>query len=197
MTREEFVRFVSSARDRLERHLRAAAAITGELARMGLRPVVVGGAAVEFYTRGAYATADLDLIVPGLAEVAQVLRTLGFEQRGPSFVHPLIPVVVDLPAEPLAGDPGRLSLVEVEGLPVYVIGLEDLIADRLRAAVYWQDEASREWAVQLMAAHWDDLDWPYLAQLSSAEPEPRYRAVEQEVRELAGRLRQAQAGHDS
>lgn len=193
MTREEFVHFVRGATDRLERHLRAAAAITGELATMGLRPVVVGGSAVEFYTRGAYATADIDLIVPGLAEVAEVLQGLGFERRGPSFVHPDVPVVVDLPPEPLAGDGGRLSVVDVGGRPVYVIGLEDLVADRLRAAAYRQDEASKEWAVQLMASHWDELDWPYLLGLASQEGDPRYVRVEQEARELADRLRQAQA----
>ena len=61
---------------------------------------MVGGATVEFYTRGAYVTGDVDLIVPGLGEVATVLKSLGFVQRGLSFVHP-----VDLPAERLAGDP--------------------------------------------------------------------------------------------
>ena len=195
MTREEFVRFVRGATDRLERHLRAAAAITGELATMGLRPVVVGGSAVEFYTRGAYATADIDLVVPGLAEVAEVLQGLGFERRGPSFVHPDVPVVVDLPPEPLAGDGGRLSVVDVGGRPVYFIGLEDLIADRLRAAAYWQDEGSREWAVQLMASHWDELDWPYLSRLASHEGDPRYVRVEQEAREFADRLRRPEPPH--
>lgn len=192
MTREEFVRFVRGATDRLERHLRAAAAITGDLATMGLRPVVVGGSAVEFYTRRAYATADLDLIVPGLAEVAEVLKGLGFEPRGPSFVHPDVPVVVDLSPGPLAGDPGRLSVVDVEGRSVYIIGLEDLVADRLRAAAYRQDEASKEWAVQLMAPYWDEVDWRYLSQLASSERDPRYARVQQEARDLADRLRQAQ-----
>ena len=189
MTREEFARFVDVP-DRLERHLRAAAAVSRVLAARQLRPVVVGGSAVEFYTRGAYATADVDLVVPGLQEAAEALAQLGFERHGASFVHPDVPVVVDLPPEPLAGDPARLSVVEVEGQPVYIIGLEDLVADRLRAAAYWTDEGSKEWAVQLLAAHWDDVDWPYLQRLASSETDARYARVEQEARELADRLRQ-------
>lgn len=188
MTREEFVRFVDVP-DRLGRHLRAAAAIARLLAARQLRSVVVGGSAVEFYTRGAYATADLDLIVPGLQEAAEVLERLGFEKHGASFVHPDVPLVVDLPPEPLAGDPDRLSVVEVEGLAVYVIGIEDLLADRLRAAAYWNDEGSKEWAVQLLAAYWDDLDWSYLQHLTASEPDPRYARVEREARQLADRLR--------
>ena len=190
MTREEFIRFVSVPH-RLERHLRAAAAITRALAPTQLRPVVVGGSAVEFYTRGAYTTADLDLILPGLQEAAEALERLGFTRHGASFVHPDVPIVVDLPPAPLAGDPARLSVVEVEGLPVYVIGIEDLVADRLRAAAYWNDEGSKEWAVQLMAAYWDDLDWDYLERLTASEPDPRYARVDQEARRLAERLRQA------
>jgi len=190
MTRGEFVRFVNVS-DRLERHLRAAAAITRVLAARQLRPVVVGGSAVEFYTRGAYTTADLDLVLPGLEEAAEALQQLGFSRQGASFLHPDVPIVVDLPPAPLAGDPGRLSVVEVAGLPVYVIGIEDLVADRLRAAAYWNDDGSKEWAVQLMAAYWDDLDWPYFQHLAASEPDPRYARVEREARELADRLRQA------
>lgn len=193
MTREQFVRFVD-APDRLERHLRAAAAITRLLEARELRPVVVGGSAVEFYTRGAYATADLDLVVPGLEEVARVLEALGFERRGASFVHPDVPIVVDLPPEPLAGDPGRLSVVEVGGWHVYVMGIEDLVADRLRAAAYWNDDGSKEWAVQLLAVYWDDLDWAYLQRLSACEPDARYARVEQEARRLAERLRRESEG---
>lgn len=190
MTREQFVRFVSSP-DRLERHLRAAAAITQVLAPRQLRPVVVGGSAVEFYTRGAYLTADLDLVLAGLQEAAEAMEQLGFERRGASFIHPDVPLVVDFPPSPLAGDPARLSVVEIEGLPVYVSGIEDLVADRLRAAAYCNDEGSEEWAVQLMAAYWDDLDRPYLQRLAASEPDPRYARVDQEARRLAEHLHRA------
>ena len=166
MTPEEFARFVHSP-DPLVRQLRAAAIISQELAAMGLMPIVVGGSAVEFYTRGAYTTADVDLIVRGLREVDGVLQQLGFMHLGAaSYVHENADVVIDLPREPLAGDPRRVVQVEVDGRAVHIIGLEDLIADRLRAAVHWKDLSSKEWAIQLMAAQWESVDWEYLDALA-------------------------------
>lgn len=171
MTPEEFVRFVDRP-ERLVRQLRAAAAITEALASEGLRPVVVGGSAVEFYTSGSYATVDIDMVVDGIEEIDRVLGALGFRRlAGTSYVHPRLDIVIDLPPEPLAGDAQRVVEVAVEGCRAYVIGLEDVVADRLRAAVHWQDIASREWAVQMLAAQWESVDWAYLDALAQAEPE--------------------------
>ena len=184
MTVDEFVHFVQAS-DRLVRQLRAAAAISAQLASSGLMPVVVGGAAVEFYTHGAYTTVDIDMIVEGLDEIDAVLSELGFTRlAGASYVHPQVDVVVDLPPEPLAGDARRVVEVDVEGRKVHVIGLEDIIADRLRAAVYWSDLSSREWAVQMMAAQWEQVDWAYLDDLALAEPSAFAQAMT-ECRQLA------------
>jgi hypothetical protein len=187
MTAEEFLHFVDVP-DRLARQIRTAAAIAGALADKGLRPVVVGGSAVEFYTGGSYTTVDIDMVVEGIEEIDAAVRLLGFRKlAGASYVHPRVDVVIDLPPEPLAGDPRRVVEVVVEGLSAYVIGLEDIIADRLRAAVYWQDLSSREWAVQLMAAQWESLDWPYLHGLANAEPDAFGEALEA-CRQLAERV---------
>lgn len=188
MTPEEFERFVRSP-DPLERHLRAAAAITELAAPLGLRPVVVGGSALEFYTRGSYLTMDIDLIVDGLREMERALTRLGFRKvGGASFHHEKALVVVDLPPEPLHGDPERVVEVDVDGHVAYIIGVEDILADRLRAAAYWHDASSKEWAVQLMAAYWDRLDWPYLEELKRAE-QPGYAEVMADCMALAARMR--------
>ncbi|MBE3590752.1 MAG: UbiD family decarboxylase [Firmicutes bacterium] len=188
MTPEEFEQFVRSP-DPLERHLRAAAAITELAAPLGLKPVVVGGSALEFYTRGSYLTMDIDLIVEGLREIQSVLERLGFEKvGGASFHHDKAMVVVDLPPEPLHGDPQRVVEVDVGGRTAYIIGLEDILADRLRAAAYWRDESSKEWAVQLLAAYWDHLDWSYLGELKEAE-QPAFAEVLASCSALAQEIR--------
>lgn len=178
MTAEEFARYVGDSPDVLVRQLRAASVISEELAPMGIVPVVVGGSAVEFYTRGSYTTMDLDLIVDGLQEIDRVLKQLGFARlAGTSHVLQSADVVVDLLPEPLAGDPSRIVEVDVNGRTVRIIGLEDIIADRLRAALHWQDLSSQEWAIQLMAAQWESVDWDYLNSL-----------VMEDSAELAGML---------
>ena len=184
MTAEEFVRFVDSP-DRLIRQLRTAAAISERLQPLGIVPVVVGGAAVEFYTRGSYTTVDVDMVVEGLNEIDAVLRGFGFVRlAGSSYIHPSVEVVVDLPAEPLAGDTSRIVELDVEGRKVHIIGLEDIIADRLRAYVYWEDLSSQEWAVQMMAARWEQVDSEYLDTLASDEP-PIFALALAQCRRLA------------
>jgi hypothetical protein len=42
--------------------------------------------AVEFWTRGAYSTADIDLYLPHGPAVLQLLGPLGFERRGRHYV---------------------------------------------------------------------------------------------------------------
>jgi len=56
-----------------------------------------------------------------------------------------------LPSSPTATAP-RTEL-DVEGMRVVVIGLEDLLLDRLRAAVHWQSPEDRRWARRLVLLH--------------------------------------------
>ncbi len=48
--------------NRVKRQAGIAAVITKALESLGIKPIVVGGSAVEFYTQGQYATADVDFV---------------------------------------------------------------------------------------------------------------------------------------
>ena len=51
--------------------------LTKALEKFKIRPVVVGGHALEFYTLGGYATGDIDLVCPGLPkEIDNIFYTL-------------------------------------------------------------------------------------------------------------------------
>ncbi|GGB52134.1 hypothetical protein GCM10011505_36450 [Tistrella bauzanensis] len=43
------------------------------------RPVLVGGAAVEFYTASHFVSGDFDIVIPSQAKLEAVLREMGFE----------------------------------------------------------------------------------------------------------------------
>ena len=87
--------------------------ILTELLGENRRPVIVGGLAVEIYTRNEYTTVDIDLILP-------------------------------------------------DGMKVYVIGLENIILDSLRACVHWKSNSDCEWAQRLYFLHKQNLDIEYL-----------------------------------
>ncbi|BAS26463.1 hypothetical protein [Limnochorda pilosa] len=84
----------------------------------------------------------------------------------------------------MAGSPERVSTIDVRGLSVPVIGVEDLILDRLRAAAHWRSQADEEWAARLVALHDHSLDWPYLEAQAAAE---RLAGTLEKVRKRAHR----------
>jgi hypothetical protein len=110
--------------------------------RRGLqRPILVGGAAAEFYSQSAITTGDFDLCTFRQAELEEELQQLGFVRpSGPGqmlkgWVHPGLKLGFEVVAEtPMDGafDRDTLVLVENTGAGAFVvISVEDLIADRM------------------------------------------------------------------
>ena len=52
---------------------------------------------------------------------------------------------------------------------VYIIGVEDLIIDRLDAYVHWDSTDDGNWAQELLALYQQDIDWTYLKTRAQAE----------------------------
>jgi hypothetical protein len=52
--------------------------------------------------------------------------------------------------------------VPVADKKVYVIGIEDIILDRLRAAVHWKSGEDREWGYRLLLIYFEDIDLTYI-----------------------------------
>jgi hypothetical protein len=103
----------------------------------GNEPVLVGGAAVELYTGGAYVTGDLDFVGDVPPPVARKLTAAGFAKRGRHWVHEPGQVFIEFPGDALAQGElaARLRAGEHE---VILISLEDALADRLAAWKHWK-----------------------------------------------------------
>ncbi len=65
-----------------ERKLAVAALIDEQVRRIGVRAIVIGGLAVEFWTHGEYSTTDIDLYLPHSPAIDDVFAELGFERKG-------------------------------------------------------------------------------------------------------------------
>lgn len=119
------------------------AKVSEAMAERGLpRPVLVGGAAVEFYSAGAMMTGDIDVCSPVQTELEEQLQRHGFVKpsgagkltRG--WVHPDLGLGFEIVgAAPLDGNIDRSTLALVDMIDddsaFTIISVEDLIADRM------------------------------------------------------------------
>jgi len=172
--RRERLERASAEMDGARRRLLALALLTDRLAADGIEPILVGGAALELYTAGGYATGDVDLALPLVPEVDRAFAELGFRKQGRFWVREDLDLYFEAPAPAgLPGETAPRTILDVEGLRVVVIGVEDLLLDRIRAAVHWRSEEDRRWARRLALLYADRLDWSYLREKSAAQQAER------------------------
>ena len=158
------------AKSALETQLCVAGIIAEAFKPFHVQPVVVGGAAVEFYTLGNYTTKDIDLIVEEPGYIKEVMLSLGFRNDCGTWFLPDRPeIIVEFPKGPLAGDWKKIQPVTLpNGHTAYLLSLEDILIDRTLAAKYWTD-GSEEWVRFMMAAHYEEINWKYLRQTAMRE----------------------------
>ncbi len=146
--------------------------LTDRLAEDGIEPILVGGAALALYTAGGYTTADVDLALPSSSEVEAAFAELGFRKVGRHWQREDLDLLFEAPApEGLPGEEAPRLELEVEGLRVVVIGLEDLLLDRLRAWVHWRSEEDGRWSRRLVDLHRERIDWRYLEGKIDEDPD--------------------------
>ena len=154
---------------KLDRQLYLAAAISAGFEGRDVPAVLVGGTVVEFYTVGGYTTADIDMVLPPLErkEIETVMEELGFMRSGDyrHWSHPRIPFPVEFPPGPLQVGHltvGELNEIDIEGIKLKILKVEDILLDRLVMAQEWVDLQAQVQAEMLMYAHYEKIDWPYL-----------------------------------
>jgi hypothetical protein len=121
-------------------------------------------AAVELYSGGAYRTGDLDFAGSLGEEAAHQLRAHGFEKHGRHWIHEEHQIFLEFPRAALETEE-RAATIEVGEYTVLVIGLEELIVDRLAAWQFWRSEVDGVNAFLLVRAS-ESIDWTRLRKLS-------------------------------
>lgn len=123
--------------------LRMLARVSETMAQRGLpRPVLVGGAAVEFYTGSAIMTGDFDVTTPDQPELEEELQKRGFiRPNGPGkstrgWVHPELGFGFEVVGDrPMGGSVPSTELVLTQAVPgepeMVLLSVEDMIADRM------------------------------------------------------------------
>lgn len=138
--------------------------LTSILRSMNKRaPVIIGGCALSYYSREVYFTSDIDLAYSDREALDIALKGIGFQREGRYWVHEGLKIAIEAPTSGLPGQDSPLEVVELgEGLQCSIIGIEDLVIDRLNAFKHWKSEIDREMVELLMRRYKDDLDWSYL-----------------------------------
>jgi hypothetical protein len=120
-------------------------------------PVLVGGAAVELLTGGAYTTGDLDFVGFVPASVRRRLEAKGFERSGRHFIHESAQIFLEFPSDALAPDETAVRR-EMFGHQVVLVSVEDLLVDRLGAWEYWRSGIDGANALQLYRSCRKEID---------------------------------------
>lgn len=120
------------------------------------RPVLVGGAAVEFDTAAQVVT-DFDFVTSHHEFFEQLLAQHGFVEaekhpgwRMKTYFHPDFDTGVEVVSDRLydGSDPARIRLVHIDGNRIALLPVEDLIADRVGQ---YADDERPEWLEQAIA----------------------------------------------
>ncbi len=145
--------------------------LTPRLEEKGVKAVVIGGAAVEFYTRDWYATGDIDLAVNKDKHkvLSEVLKEKGFKKTGRMWVREDLNLYIEAPGDVADIDLDKVTRVETDVGYTYVIGVEDIIFDRIQAAEHWKSESDKEQAIRTATIFYDDMDWKRLKKRCSEE----------------------------
>lgn len=166
ISRDEAKAFLNSlaSRPKFEKMIQTAAIISEIASEYGLKPIIVGGLAVEIYTRNEYTTSDIDLVFARRDIIDRILTDLGFEKESRYWYHPEIHVAVEVPGDMLENaDEEKITQIRLDpNRSIYVIGIEDIILDRLRACIHWRSESDCEWGYRLFYTHFEELDIPYM-----------------------------------
>ncbi|NOU73878.1 hypothetical protein GC098_21170 [Paenibacillus sp. LMG 31458] len=148
---------------KFERLIFSTAIFTELLLEHQIKPIIVGGLAVEIYSQSGYTTQDTDLVMDGYEIADEILKELDFQKIGKDWIHPVVGISIEIPSNFLTGDYNKVTELPLdENMKVYVIGIEDIILDRLRSAVHWKSGEDREWGYRLLLIYFEDIDFVYI-----------------------------------
>ncbi|MBI3023865.1 MAG: hypothetical protein HYU03_03800 [Thaumarchaeota archaeon] len=148
-------------RNELKKKMLLVGYLTERLSKKGGSLFLVGGQAVETYTAGQFTTGDIDITTTNQAATEERLSQLGFAREGMVWLNERLGVAVHIVGTyPTRSE--KVRTVEVGPYRVSVVGVEDLIIDRLAAAKFWKSRRDAEQAIVLFNGFRKSIDLEYL-----------------------------------
>jgi len=173
--------------DQTERQLEVVAIVSEAVADLGIRPVVVGGLAVAYWTAGTYLTGDIDVLMPSSPAVDERLRALGFRREGRFWLIAEADLFLEAPGSFLEPGAEAEEVAVASGRTVRLIRPEDVLVGRLHEFVATGHSDPLGQAFMLLDS--PDLDRARLASLLA--PAELTHAL-REIEKLAERVEQGE-----
>jgi len=167
--------------------------LTDRLDRKSQSIYLVGGQAVETYTAGQFTTGDIDITSTDRETTEGILGRMGFKRGGMVWINEALGMAVHI-VDTIPNRTEKTRLIRVGPFTVRVVGIEDLIVDRLAAAKFWKSDRDAEQAEALFNAFVRQIDMKYLRKRAGEEkvdlPRPNKKRVSvPEMKPLLDRMR--------
>lgn len=147
--------------------------VASHLEARGVGVVLVGGAVVAIYSKGAYTSGDLDFVTDHLFEegIDASMQQLGFRRRGKHYEHPRCKhLFVEFVPGPLGiGADTKLTPAteSVNGQLLKILSPTDCVRDRLASYFHFDARECLDQAVLVADAH--AVDWRKIRSWCRAE----------------------------
>ncbi len=142
--------------------------LTDRLERKSQSVYLVGGQAVETYTAGQFTTGDIDITSTDRKATEEILARMGFKQEGMVWINEALSMAVHI-VDMIPNRAEKTRLIHIGPYTVRVVGVEDLIIDRLAAAKFWKSDRDAEQARALFNAFAKQIDTKYLKERAGEE----------------------------
>lgn len=132
--------------------------VASHLTASGIDNILVGGAVVSIYSKGAYESGDLDFIVSNTFKdrLPKAMKEIGFNKESRHYVHPECKhLFIEFPPGPLAiGDDTDVkpSKKSVDGKVIKILSPTDCIKDRLASYIHFKSRETLDQAVLVAKA---------------------------------------------
>ena len=159
LTSKSFISRLRKEPNQLRKKMLLLGYVTSQLEKKKQSIFLVGGQAVETYTAGQFPTGDIDVTTSDSATTQKVLKSLGFEEMGMIWLNKRLGMAFHIVGY---FPPERSRTIRIGPYKARIIGVEELILDRLSAAKFWNILADYEKAKVLYDNFEKQIDKDYL-----------------------------------
>jgi len=129
---------------------------------------IVSGQAIETYTAGQFRTGDIDIVTPDSKAAEEILKRIGFERERMIWLNKALGLAIHIVGL-FAKNPEKARIIHAGPYKVRIVGVEDLIVDRLAAAKFWKSQVDLEQATALWKGFRSQIDLQYLRKRAKEE----------------------------